>query len=132
MKTPLVKAPIAFVLIISLILGGTGIWLLIRSLREPSGTGTESDKLSVSDTVVEVDRVKVCFGSLLDEGEELLICDVEPENSDPDIEIVAYDFILSSGQPKGEIEIVIQYDDNDIPYFIFKDHKILSVGFVDR
>jgi hypothetical protein len=115
MKTPLVKAPIAFVLIISLILGGTGIWLLIRSLREPSGTGTESDKLSVSDTVVEVDGVKVCFGSLLDEGEELLICEVEPENSDPDIEIAAYDFILSSGQPKGAIEIVIQYDDKDIP-----------------
>ena len=49
----------------------------------------------------------------LAEGEELAITKLEPEPIE-DIEIIAYDFNLSSGQPDGAIEIVIPYSTNGV------------------
>ena len=63
------------------------------------------------------------FGCLLEAGEELTIQKVSPASIDSDVEIYAYDFKLSSGQPEGVVELTIPYDDVGLE----ADEEILSV-----
>jgi len=63
------------------------------------------------------------FGYLLEAGEELTIQKVSPASIDSDVEIYAYDFKLSSGQPEGVVELTIPYDDVGLE----ADEEILSV-----
>lgn len=65
----------------------------------------------------------VDFGCLLEEGDEITIEKVKPAPIDDDVEIYAYDFKLSSGQPGGAIELTLPYDDKGLE----KDEEILSV-----
>ena len=57
------------------------------------------------------DGAVIDFGCLLEVGEELTIQKVTPAPVDIDVEIYAYDFKLSSGQPEGTVELIIPYDD---------------------
>ena len=63
------------------------------------------------------------FGCLLEAGEELTIQKVAPAPVDKDVEIYAYDFKLSSGQPEGVLELTIPYDDTGLE----ADEELLSV-----
>lgn len=48
---------------------------------------------------------------------------VTPPTVDKDVEIFAYDFKLSSGQPGGAIEFIIPYDDKGLT----EEEELLSV-----
>ncbi|NLL46912.1 MAG: hypothetical protein GX250_08965, partial [Clostridiales bacterium] len=63
------------------------------------------------------------FGCMLEAGEELSIQKVMPAPVDSDVEIYAYDFKLSSGQPEGTVELIIPYDDVGLS----TDEELLSV-----
>jgi len=63
------------------------------------------------------------FGYELEQGDEVIIEKVTPASVDNDVEIFAYDFKLSSGQPDGAIEIIIPYSDKGLK----KEDEILSV-----
>ncbi|MGI6605795.1 MAG: hypothetical protein ACOX2X_01930 [Peptococcia bacterium] len=63
------------------------------------------------------------FGCLLEAGEEVTIQKVTPAPADNDVEIYAYDFKLSSGQPGGVLELTIPYDDTGLD----ADEELLSV-----
>lgn len=63
------------------------------------------------------------FGCLLEEGDEVTVEKVTPAPVDKDVEIYAFDFRLSSGQPGGAIEIIIPYNDKGLT----EDEELLSV-----
>ncbi len=63
------------------------------------------------------------FGYELEQGDEVTIEKVTPASVDNDVEIFAYDFKLSTGQPDGAIEIIIPYSDKGLK----KEDEILSV-----
>lgn len=63
------------------------------------------------------------FGCLLEAGEEVTIQKVTPASLDQDVDIYAYDFKLSSGQPEGVVELTIPYDDTGLD----TDEELLSV-----
>jgi hypothetical protein len=63
------------------------------------------------------------FGCLLEVGEEITIQKVAPAPIDDDVDIYAYDFKLSSGQPDGVVELTIPYDDAGLD----ADEELLSV-----
>jgi hypothetical protein len=67
--------------------------------------------------------VIVDFGCLLEAGDEIAVQKVTPASIDSDVEIYAYDFKLSSGQPEGTVELIIPYDDAGLG----DDDEILSV-----
>lgn len=69
------------------------------------------------------DGVYIDFGCLLDEGDEVTVEKVEPALIDEGVKIYAYEITLSSGQPRGAIEIVIPYDDEGLN----KDEELYSV-----
>ncbi|MDD4298649.1 MAG: hypothetical protein PHS98_03360 [Bacilli bacterium] len=94
--------PVFIIAIVVLIFGGLGIFYVLSNS--------------------EINEPSVDFGYLLDEGEELAIEAINPEPID-DVEIYAYDFKLSTGQPKGTIEISIPYDDRGLK----EDEEIFSV-----
>ena len=77
----------------------------------------QRDKLSSSDTAY------VDFGCLLEEGDEVTVEKVTPAPVDKDVEIYAFDFRLSSGQPDGAIEIIIPYSDKGLK----EEEELLSV-----
>ncbi len=60
------------------------------------------------------DGAAVDFGCLLNPGDELTIKKVEAAHPDSDVEIYAYDFTLSSGQPEGVLELIIPYDESGV------------------
>ncbi len=70
-----------------------------------------------------VKDASVDFGCLLEEGGEITIKKVKPAPVDSDVEIYAYDFKLSSGQPDGAVELILPYDDKGLE----EDEEILSV-----
>mgnify|MGYP000854141818 CR=1 FL=1 len=63
------------------------------------------------------------FGCLLEEGDEVTVEKVTPAPVDKDVEIYAFDFRLSSGQPDGAIEIIIPYSDKGLK----EEEELLSV-----
>ncbi len=91
-----------------LLLSGLGIYSLVARLRKPSISGGDSEQ------VVSVKGASVDFGCLLDENDEVIIKKVKPAEIDSGVEIYAYDFQLSSGQPDGVIEIAISYSDKGL------------------
>lgn len=69
------------------------------------------------------DNAYVDFGCLLEEGDEVTVEKVTPAPVDKDVEIYAFDFHLSSGQPDVAIEIIIPYDDKGLT----EEEELLSV-----
>lgn len=69
------------------------------------------------------DTAYVDFGCLLEEGDEVKVEKVTPTLVDKDVEIYAFDFHFSSGQPGGAIEIIIPYDDKGLT----EEEELLSV-----
>lgn len=67
--------------------------------------------------------VEVDFGVSFEEGTEITIKQIRPEPVDGDVEIYAYDFSASSGQPDGVVEIAIPYD----PSGLSEEEEALSV-----
>lgn len=63
------------------------------------------------------------FDGLFEAGETITVAQVKPDPVDPEVEIYAYDFQLSSGQPEGAIEIRIPYDDKGLE----SDEELMSV-----
>ncbi|HBR31158.1 MAG TPA: hypothetical protein DD733_03640, partial [Clostridiales bacterium] len=63
------------------------------------------------------------FGYELKDGEKVIIEKVNPTPLDDDVEIYAYDFKLSSGQPDDVFEIVIPYNDKDLS----QEDELISV-----
>lgn len=99
----------------ALLLGAVG-YLLVSHFSEP----TDSEK---NKQIISVKGASVDFGFLLNEGDEVTIKKVNPAEVDPDVEIYAYDFMLSSGQPDGVIEIAISYSDKGLK----EDEEKISV-----
>ncbi|NLO48031.1 MAG: zinc ribbon domain-containing protein [Clostridiales bacterium] len=80
--------------------------------KSPGVLSSSSFNLQEWQTSVKTDDgVIVDFGCLLNAGEEITVQKVEPAPVDSDVEIFAYNFELSSGQPDGAIELTIPYDD---------------------
>lgn len=84
------------------------------NIEDSSGINVEENTRTVNTIHHASDGVYVDFGCLLEEGDELVVKKVEPNPIDEDVQIYAYDFKLSSGQPEGAIEIVIPYDDEGL------------------
>ena len=83
--------------------------------KTPNVLESESFTLKEGQTaVVTKDGVIVDFGCLLEAGEEITVEKVKPAPVDSDVEIFAYNFKLSSGQPEGAIELTIPYDDTGL------------------
>ena len=89
--------------------------------------GTQkSETFTVEDgqtALASEDGAAIDFGFLLEAGDELTIQKVSPASIDSDVEIYAYDFKLSSGQPEGTVELTIPYDDAGLG----ADEELLSV-----
>ncbi len=85
----------------------------------------EAETFTVEDgqtALASKDGAAIDFGCLMEPGEELTIQKVSPASIDSDVEIYAYDFKLSSGQPGGTVELTIPYDDTGLG-----DDEMLSV-----
>jgi hypothetical protein len=119
--------------ILSLLLAAAMLMSLMAGL---SGCGSgnqaktpatqKSETLTVKDgqtALASEDGAAINFGCLLEAGEELTIQKISPASIDSDVEIYAYDFKLSSGQPEGVVELTIPYDDAGLE----ADEEILSV-----
>lgn len=87
-----------------------------QSPRIPSDSNpTSSGETSPSGLIVDsAGQASIDFGALLEVGDEVTIEKVTPAPVDEDVEIYAYDFRLSSGQPDGAVEIIIPYDDQGL------------------
>ncbi len=77
-------------------------------------TVLESDTFTLQEGQTSIETgsgASMGFGCLLEDGEEITVERVKPASVDRDVEIYAYSFKLSSGQPEGAIELIIPYDD---------------------
>lgn len=92
-----------------LLLAGLGIYSL--ATRTP---GTLLSGKSPSKQIVSISGASADFGCLLDSDATVTIKKVQPAAIDPAVEIFAYDFRLSSGQPDGFIELAISYPDSGL------------------
>ncbi len=103
----------ALIMIFTLAACGGGGIAPTESGGTPSGEAEkESFTLQEDQTaVVTKEGVSVDFGCLLEAGDEITVVKVTPAPVDSDVEIYAYDFKLSSGQPEGALELIIPYDD---------------------
>lgn len=80
--------------------------------KPPNVLESESFTLQEGQTAVATkDGAIADFGCLLEAGGEVTVEKVKPAPVDSDVEIYAYGFKLSSGQPEGAIELTIPYDD---------------------
>ena len=96
-----------------------------ESSNAPSGA-QKAETFTVEDGQTALaleDGAAIDFGCILEDGEELTIQKVTPAPVDSDVEIYAYDFKLSSGQPEGTVELIIPYDDAGLD----TDEELLSV-----
>ncbi|HOR85887.1 MAG TPA: hypothetical protein PLL98_05300 [Bacillota bacterium] len=100
--------------LISLLLVVITVVLVISSLSACSSKSNLSEPSK---------DASVDFGCLLEEGDKIAIEKVKPAPVDSDVEIYAYDFKLSSGQPGGAIELTLPYDDKGLE----EDEEILSI-----
>ena len=119
----LISGALAFMMLVSICAGMTGC---NSSDQTKSHSAQESNTFTLKEgqTVVETDSgVIVDFDCLLEEGEKITVEKVKPALVDSDVEIYAYDFELSSGQPEGAIELIIPYDDAGLSV----DEELLSV-----
>ena len=111
MKRKILSILLAAVMLLSLMAGLSGC----GSGNQAKTPGTQkSETFTVEDgqtALASEDGAAIDFGCLLEAGEELTIQKVSPASIDSDVEIYAYDFKLSSGQPEGTVELTIPYDD---------------------
>ncbi|HBC92254.1 MAG TPA: hypothetical protein DCZ10_04935 [Pelotomaculum sp.] len=123
MKRKILSILLAAVMLLSLMAGLSGC----GSGNQAMTPGTQkSETFTVEDgqtALASEDGAAIDFGCLLEAGEELTIQKVSPASIDSDVEIYAYDFKLSSGQPEGVVELTIPYDDAGLE----ADEEILSV-----
>ena len=123
MKRKILSILLAAVMLMSLMAGLSGC----GSGNQAKTPGTQkSETFTVEDgqtALVSEDGAAIDFGCLLEAGDELTIQKVSPASIDSDVEIYAYDFKLSSGQPEGVVELTIPYDDAGLE----ADEEILSV-----
>ena len=123
MKRKILSILLAAVMLLSLMAGLSGC----GSGNQAKTPGTQkSETFTVEDgqtALASEDGAAIDFGCLLEAGEELTIQKVSPASIDSDVEIYAYDFKLSSGQPEGVVELTIPYDDAGLE----ADEEILSV-----
>ena len=118
---------LSFLLVITMLLSLTAGLSGCGSGNQAKTPGTQkSETFTVEDgqtALASEDGAAIDFGCLLEAGEELTIQKVSPASIDSDVEIYAYDFKLSSGQPEGVVELTIPYDDAGLE----ADEEILSV-----
>ncbi len=111
MKRKILSLLLAAAMLMSLMAGLSGC----GSGNQAKTPGTQkSETFTVEDgqtALASEDGAAIDFGCLLEAGEELTIQKVSPASIDSDVEIYAYDFKLSSGQPEGTVELTIPYDD---------------------
>jgi hypothetical protein len=111
MKRKILSLLLAVAMLLSLMAGLSGC----GSGNQAKTPGTQkSETFTVEDgqtALASEDGAAIDFGCLLEAGEELTIQKVSPTSIDSDVEIYAYDFKLSSGQPEGTVELTIPYDD---------------------
>lgn len=123
MKRKILSILLAAVMLMSLMAGLSGC----GSGNQAKTPGTQKSEIfTVEDgqtALASEDGAAIDFGCLLEAGEELTIQKVSPASIDSDVEIYAYDFKLSSGQPEGVVELTIPYDDAGLE----ADEEILSV-----
>lgn len=123
MKRKILSFLLAITMLLSLTAGLSGC----GSGNQAKTPGTQkSETFTVEDgqtALASEDGAAIDFGCLLEAGEELTIQKVSPASIDSDVEIYAYDFKLSSGQPEGVVELTIPYDDVGLE----ADEEILSV-----
>jgi hypothetical protein len=105
MKRKILSLLLAAVMLLSLMAGLSGC----GSGNQAKTPGTQkSETFTVEDgqtALASEDGAAIDFGCLLEAGEELTIQKVSPASIDSDVEIYAYDFKLSSGQPEGVVEL---------------------------
>jgi len=118
---------LSFLLAINMLLSLTAGLSGCGSGNQAKTPGTQkSETFTVEDgqtALASEDGAAIDFGCLLEAGEELTIQKVSPASIDSDVEIYAYDFKLSSGQPEGAVELTIPYDDAGLG----ADEELLSV-----
>ena len=123
MKRKILSLLLAAVMLLSLMAGLSGC----GSGNQAKTPDTQkSETFTVEDgqtALVSEDGAAIDFGCLLEAGDELTIQKVSPASIDSDVEIYAYDFKLSSGQPEGTVELTIPYDDAGLG----ADEELLSV-----
>ena len=118
---------LSFLLVITMLLSLTAGLSGCGSGNQAKTPGTQkSETFTVEENqtaVTSADGAVMDFGCLLEAGEELTIQKVTPTPVDSEVDIYAYDFKLSSGQPEGVVELTIPYDD----WGLSADEEILSV-----
>lgn len=123
MKRKILSLLLAVAMLLSLMAGLCGC----GSGNQAMTPGTQkSETFTVEDgqtALASEDGAAIDFGCLLEAGDELTIQKVSPASIDSDVEIYAYDFKLSSGQPEGTVELTIPYDDAGLG----ADEELLSV-----
>ncbi len=118
MKQKILSFLLAITMLLSLTAGLSGCGSGNQAKKSETFTVEEGQTALASEDGAAID-----FGFLLEAGEELTIQKVSPASIDSDVEIYAYDFKLSSGQPEGVVELTIPYDDVGLE----ADEEILSV-----
>ena len=118
---------LSFLLVITMLLSLTAGLSGCGSGNQAKTPGTQkSETFTVEENqtaVTSADGAVMDFGCLLEAGEELTIQKVTPTPVDSEVDIYAYDFKLSAGQPEGVVELTIPYDD----WGLSADEEILSV-----
>jgi len=123
MKRKILSLLLAAAMLMSLMAGLSGCGFGNQS-KTPGTQKAETFTVEDGQTALtSEDGAAIDFGCLLEAGEELTIQKVSPTSIDSDVEIYAYDFKLSSGQPEGTVELTIPYDDAGLE----ADEEILSV-----
>jgi hypothetical protein len=118
------KKTVAILLVTALLLGSLAGCTSGNQAKTPVTQKSETFTVEDGQTALaSEDGAAIDFGCLLEAGEELTIQKVSPASIDSDVEIDAYDFKLSSGQPEGVVELTIPYDDAGLE----ADEEILSV-----
>lgn len=123
MKRKILSLLLAVAMLLSLMAGLSGCG---SGNQAKTPVTQKSETFTVEDgqtALASEDGAAIDFGCLLEAGEELTIQKVSPASIDSDVEIYAYDFKLSSGQPEGVVELTIPYDDAGLE----ADEEILSV-----
>ena len=111
MKRKILSLLLAAAMLMSLMAGLSGCGFGNQS-KTPGTQKAETFTVEDGQTALtSEDGAAIDFGCLLEAGEELTIQKVSPTSIDSDVEIYAYDFKLSSGQPEGTVELTIPYDD---------------------
>ena len=123
MKRKILSLLLAAAMLMSLMAGLSGCGFGNQS-KTPGTQKAETFTVEDGQTALtSEDGAAIDFGCLLEAGEELTVQKVSPASIDSDVEIYAYDFKLSSGQPEGVVELTIPYDDAGLE----ADEEILSV-----